>query len=108
MRLLPRLKMPDLVRQLALPGIVVDVGCGDGGQMEALDDAYTPVGIEISAELALRAHGRFERRGGRCISAHSLEGLAPSADAFEAAGPLRPSVGHYMGPRAVGRGVERG
>src|SRR3546814_18197005 len=86
---------------------VVDGGCGDGGQMEALDDAYTPVGIEISAELALRAHERFERRGGWCIHAPSIEGLATIADASVAAVTLRSYLEHELAPLAVVREIKR-
>src|SRR3546814_13365740 len=75
--------------------------------MEALDDAYTPVGIEISAELALRAHERFERRGGWCIHAPSIEGLATIADASVAAVTLRSYLEHELAPLAVVREIKR-
>ena len=34
------------------PGLVVDIGCGDGSRLRSLPEDYRPVGIEISQTLA--------------------------------------------------------
>lgn len=103
MRLLPRKTMPDLLVRHARPGRVVDLGCGDGGQLHGLDDRFTPFGIEISREAAGRADAAFRKRGGRAINAPSLEGLKQFPDGFFSAATLRSYLEHELRPAEVMR-----
>lgn len=108
MKLLPRNNMPDLLlRMKALAGIVIDVGCGDGGQMNGLDAAYIPGGIEISAELAHRANENFSRRNGWCIHAPSVAGLSQLDAASISAVTLRSYLEHELDPLPVLRQIRR-
>lgn len=101
MRLLPRKKLPDLVARHAKPGSVIDLGCGQGTQLNGLADAYTPYGIEISSEAAATADAVFGARGGRAVNAASLDGLRTFPDGFFAAATLRSYLEHELQPRAV-------
>lgn len=107
MRLLPRKKMPDLVARHARPGRVVDLGCGDGGQLHGLDERFTPFGIEISSASARRADAAFHERGGRAINAPSLEGLKQFPDGFFSAATLRSYLEHELRPAEVLRELYR-
>ena len=107
MRLLPRKKMPDLVARYSRPGNVVDLGCGNGGQLFGLDERFTPFGIEISTESAQQANGFFSEKGGRVINAPSLEGLKEFPDEFFAAATLRSYLEHELHPAAVLRELFR-
>lgn len=101
MRLLPRKKLPDLVARHAKPGNVVDLGCGQGTQLNGLADGYTPYGIEISSEAAATADTVFAACGGRAVNASSLDGLKTFPDGFFAAATLRSYLEHELQPRAV-------
>jgi SAM-dependent methyltransferase len=101
MRLLPRKKLPDLVARHAKPGNVVDLGCGQGTQLNGLGDGYTPYGIEISSEAAAAADAVFAARGGRAVNAPSLVGLKTFASGFFTAATLRSYLEHELQPRAV-------
>jgi SAM-dependent methyltransferase len=101
MRLLPRKKLPDLVARHAKPGNVVDLGCGQGTQLNGLAEAYTPYGIEISSEAAATADAVFAARGGRAVNAPSLDGLKTFPDGFFAAATLRSYLEHELQPRVV-------
>jgi SAM-dependent methyltransferase len=87
-RWLKRDKLVGMVRQLACrrgfgPIRLVDIGCSDGGLFGRLiarlpapvAARIEPVGIEISTQLAARAHPRLRRHGGRCIHAAGVDGL---------------------------------
>jgi SAM-dependent methyltransferase len=101
MRLLPRKKLPDLVARHAKPGNVVDLGCGQGTQLNGLADGYTPYGIEISREAAATADAVFAARGGRAVNTPSLDGLTTFPDDFFSAATLRSYLEHELHPRAV-------
>jgi SAM-dependent methyltransferase len=101
MRLLPRKKLPDLVARHAKPGNVVDLGCGQGTQLNGLGGGYTPYGIEISSEAAATADVVFAARGGRAVNAPSLDGLRTFPDGFFSAATLRSYLEHELQPRAV-------
>lgn len=107
MRLVPRKKMPDLVARFAVPGNVVDLGCGTGTQLSGLSAAYVPYGIEISREAAAAADRFFAERGGGAVNASSLDGLKTFADGFFAAATLRSYLEHELQPRAVLRELHR-
>ena len=101
MHLLPRKQMPLLVEIWAQPGNVVDLGCGDGAQMNEMSPAFTPYGIEISTELAKAADMRFSVSDGACVNAPTLDGLKSFGDGFFTAATLRSYLEHEMHPLAV-------
>lgn len=106
-RFLPRKRLPRLIALHAAPGNVVDLGCGDGGQLVGLDDRFVPFGVEISAALAHTANEEFARRGGRVVNAPSLEGLADFPADFFTAASLRSYLEHEMQPAPVLRALHR-
>ena len=108
MKILPRRKMPELLLSENAPaGIVVDLGCGDGGMMHGLDDKFTPGGVEISAELAQRANENFKKRGGSCVHAPSVTGLRQIEANTVAAVTLRSYLEHELDPLGVLHEIKR-
>ena len=107
MHILPRLKMHELVDSHARPGKVVDLGCGDGGQLRLLADRFIPFGIEISKNAAQAADALFFKRGGQAICAPSLEGLKTFTDGFFSAATLRSYLEHETHPAPVLRELHR-
>ena len=88
-RVLKRDKVAALGRRIACtfgtgPIRLVDVGCAEGTLIERVvagipadvADRVEPIGIEISTHLASVAGRILSRRGGRCIHATGIEGLA--------------------------------
>ena len=88
-RVLKRDKVATLGRRIACtfgtgPIRLVDVGCAEGTLIERVvagvpadvADRVEPIGIEISTHLASVAGRTLSRRGGRCIHATGIEGLA--------------------------------
>jgi len=74
-RPLPRKNVVELVKRHARPGLVVDVGCGDGTQLSKLPQEFSPIGIEISEALSAGAQTKLSSRGGQVINADALSGL---------------------------------
>jgi SAM-dependent methyltransferase len=107
MGLLPRKKIPELLARFAEPGAVVDLGCGDGGQLEGLGDGLIPHGIEISREAAAKAGARFAPAGGFAVNAPCLEGLRQFPDAYFTAATLRSYLEHELRPAEVLRELWR-
>lgn len=107
MRILPRKKIHLMVAAHAVPGNVIDLGCGTGGAMEELGREFTPYGVEISAEAAKAANQRFSGRGGHAINAPSIEGLKSFADGFFTAATLRSYLEHEMNPAGVLKALHR-
>ncbi|MFC1672927.1 class I SAM-dependent methyltransferase [Pseudomonadota bacterium] len=107
MRLLPRKQMTLMLDAWAKPGNVIDLGCGDGGQMANLSPGFVPFGIEISTELAQGANQRFAQHGGSCVNAPTLDGLKSFPDGFFAAATLRSYLEHEMNPLPVLRELSR-
>lgn len=101
MGLLPRTRPVDQIVRHARPGNVVDLGCGDGGQLRGLPDGYVPHGIEISTDSARRAHEAFAARGGAAVNDAVLSGLARFPDGHFTAAVLRSYLEHELQPRAV-------
>lgn len=101
MHLLPRKQMPIMVETWAQPGSVIDLGCGDGAQMNDMSPAFVPFGIEISTELAKAADVLFSASGGACVNAPTLDGLKTFGDGFFTAATLRSYLEHEMHPLAV-------
>jgi 2-polyprenyl-3-methyl-5-hydroxy-6-metoxy-1,4-benzoquinol methylase len=88
-RVLKRDKVAAMGRHIACtfgtgPIRLVDVGCAEGTLIERVvagipaevADRVEPIGIEISTHLASVAGRTLSRRGGRCIHATGIEGLA--------------------------------
>lgn len=88
-RVLKRDKMAVLGRQVAAgfrsgPIRIVDIGCAEGtlvermfaGLSDEVADRVEPIGIEISDHLAAVADRTLAVRGGRCIHATGIDGLA--------------------------------
>ncbi|MCF6311112.1 MAG: class I SAM-dependent methyltransferase [Verrucomicrobiales bacterium] len=80
------------IRDLAIahmpeqPGTIVDIGCMKGDTLirfckELRENHFnpTPIGIEISTELAQRADKKLKKIGGRCIHADALSALSSIA-----------------------------
>jgi SAM-dependent methyltransferase len=107
MALLPRKQMADLVARHAMPGNVVDLGCGTGWHLARLPSAYVPFGIEISTEAAQEADFVLRRRGGCALNQPSLLGLKSFGDGFFTAATLRSYLEHETQPRAVLRELWR-
>lgn len=107
MHLFPRRKMPDLVDQFAQPGRVVDLGCGEGAQLDGLAGRFVPYGIEISEQAAAIGDTRFAERGGGVICAPCLDGLQDVEDGFFSAATLRSYLEHETNPEPVLRELHR-
>lgn len=107
LHLLPRKTMPHLLRRHARPGNVLDLGCGDGGQMLALGDGFVPHGIEISRRLSSLADARFRARGGGAVCAPCADGLAQFPDGHFAAATLRSYLEHEPEPARILRELHR-
>lgn len=65
-----------------LCGHLIDVGCGTGSALQKIaielrQAGYeiTPIGIEISAQLAASAHKKCHKLKGRCLHSDSLSGF---------------------------------
>ena len=62
---------------------MIDVGCGTGEKLCSISSYFqeqtgilvSPVGIEISAELARETSERLSQLGGRCVHSSAFEGL---------------------------------
>jgi SAM-dependent methyltransferase len=107
MGLLPRKKIPELLGRFAEAGAVVDLGCGDGGQLEGIAPSFIPHGIEISRELAARADARFRPAGGYAVNASCLDGLREFPDEYFTAASLRSYLEHELRPAEVLRELWR-
>ena len=105
--LLPRKTMPSMLARHAAPGNVVDLGCGDGGQLAGLDRRFVPHGIEISAAAAAAADAAFRPHGGYAVNAPCLDGLQQLPTGGFSAATLRSYLEHEMQPAAVLREMHR-
>ena len=101
LHILPRKKMYLMIQDHARPGNVIDLGCGNGGQLAPLDGRFVPFGVEISSQLAAAASETFAARGGRAINAPSLDGLKEFPDGFFTGASLRSYLEHEMKPVEV-------
>ncbi len=79
-------------------GRVLDVGCGTANRIPA---QFTPFGIEIEKEAALKSHDEMAHSGGRVIHAPALEGLAEFEDEFFDGVIMRSYLEHEAKPRQV-------
>ena len=107
LHLLPRYSAHALVHAHAEPGPVLDLGCGEGQALLALDPAYTPYGIEISAVLAATAQDTFRARGGDALHASAVDGLGAFPDGFFTAATLRAYLEHEREPKKLLKELKR-
>ncbi len=89
------------IENLAKPGPVLDLGCGSGRRGLALDDRFTPYGIEIAKDMAEKARVAFAQRGGDCIHAPADDGLAAFEDRFFTGAMLHAYLEHESRPRQI-------
>lgn len=100
-----RRSLAALLERHAAPGRVIDLGCGDGGQLHGLSDRFVPYGVEISSELARLAHARFAAQGGAVVNAPSREGLEGFAPGYFTGATLRSYLEHELDPAGVLRAL---
>lgn len=72
---LKRNKLFRLLERHVDDGKVLDIGCGGGGILAALDHKYTPFGIEISEYLARTGNKNLKERGGAIVHNDAISGL---------------------------------
>ncbi len=107
LRLLPRRNLPALFGRYAGPGNILDLGCGDGSQLDGLAPDFVPYGIEISTNAARRGDARLRARGGRVVNAACLEGLRSFPSQYFTAASLRSYLEHELRPAEVLRELHR-
>lgn len=88
-------------------GSIVDVGCGDGRRLLGLPARYIPHGIEISAQLAHTSNVAFSARGGSCVRADAISGLARFPDAVFDGALVRSFLEHEARPVELLRELRR-
>lgn len=88
-------------------GSIVDVGCGDGRRLLGLPERYTPHGVEISERLAHTSHLAFAARGGSCVHADAISGLARYPDDTFDGALLRSFLEHESRPVELLRELRR-
>ena len=101
LHMFPRKGVPHLIAANAEPGNILDIGCGDGLQLNGLAESFVPHGIEISKGLAATADGLFKKQGGFVINAPAVVGIKHFADNFFSAVNLRSYLEHEMHPFEV-------
>lgn len=101
LHLLPRKNVSDMIEKFAAAGPVLDVVCGQGGQLSKLPGDYIPHGIEISQELARKASDVFAARGGSCVNASALNGIRQLPDDHFTAICMRSYLEHEAQPLEV-------
>lgn len=114
--LLKRRKIRDLciAHMPAQPGLVIDIGCMKGDTLVALckelrENHYnpTPLGIEISTELAQRANRKLKKLKGRCLHADALSGLQSLPDSSSGIVIMSAYLEHEYQPLSVLEQVQR-
>lgn len=100
-RPLPRKNVVELVKRHARPGLVVDVGCGNGTQLTKLPQEFSPVGIEISEALSAEAQAKLSSRGGRVVNTDALSGLRGLPSDRVSAVVMQSFLEHDVNPRPI-------
>jgi SAM-dependent methyltransferase len=83
------------VAKLFAPGNVLDIGCGGD---TLTPEGFTPFGIEISETLHAKADAIMRARGGACVHAPAVEGVASFPDKFFSGIILSSFLEHEMQP----------
>jgi protein-L-isoaspartate O-methyltransferase len=91
-------KLMALVARHFSPGNVLDVGCGSGRAAAALDDRFTPYGVEISKQLAAEAGARIAGRGGHVIADNAVDGVSRFQPGMFTGVIMRAFLEHEMQP----------
>jgi SAM-dependent methyltransferase len=100
-------KAKDVLARVALPGDVIELGCGDGGQLAPPPRGLVPFGIDISAELAALAAERFADYGGTCLAADAISGLEQFEASRFTGALLHAYLEHEIEPVAVLKALRR-
>lgn len=95
----PRKSMEGITQMYAKPGGIVDLGCGDGAQLSRLADGYSPYGIEVSKNLALRAEKNLASKNGKITNADALTGLRQLPDGRFTGVMMRSFLEHDIDPK---------
>ncbi len=94
-------KLMALITRHFRPGNVLDVGCGSGRAAAALDDSFTPYGVEISKQLAAEANARIAGRGGHVIADNAVDGVSRFQPGMFSGVIMRAFLEHEMQPREL-------
>lgn len=106
-RYFPRSKATALIRRYVKHGRLLDVGCGHGTMLKALDDRCVPYGIEIAEKTATVSHAFASQRGGMVVHADALGGLRSFDDAWFDGVMMKSFLEHEIEPLAVLRQTAR-
>ena len=97
----PSDKLNRWIRAWVPPGLVVDVGCGDGDRIAALPPRYSGVGIEISRAVAQTAAANLAGHDAEVVNAPAIDGLAAMPDASASGVVMRSFLEHETRPRTL-------
>jgi len=104
---LKRNKLPELIQKYFTKGNVLDIGCAGGGILTNLDQIYTPHGIEISKNLALKANKKVKPRGGHVVHNDALSGLKQLHSNYFSGVILSAFLEHEINPKEVLKEIYR-
>jgi len=102
-----RTRLAELSARYVPPGMVVDVGCGDGWQIANLPGDYVRCGIEISQAMAARARHALEPGGGFVICAPAVAGLNQLPEGRVSGVVMRSFLEHESDPLGALAGTAR-
>lgn len=100
-----RARLANLALRYVPPGMVIDIGCGDGWQIANLPGDYVRCGLEISKDMAERARQALEPRGGFVVNAPAAEGLRLMPEGKFTGVVMRSFLEHDAEPMATLGGV---
>ena len=101
LHILPRPETRNFLQQLAKPGPILDVGCGDGGHVMRLPEGYLPFGVEIAPRLAAKADASFRTRGGRCLQGDAAGAISQFEDKLFSGVMMNSYLEHEFNPSDV-------
>ena len=79
----------------------MDIGCGSGAKFENISNNFTPFGIDISEESAIKADLSFKKRGGRAICSPATKVLEEFGENKFSGAILRSYLEHEHEPFEV-------
>lgn len=103
----PRPETRHFLKNLAQPGPVLDIGCGDGGHAMRLPDHYRPHGVEIAPRLAAKADASFRTRGGKCLQGDAAGAISQLDDEFFTGVMMNSYLEHEFNPLEVLKALRR-
>lgn len=101
LHIFPRPETRNFLQQLAKPGAVLDVGCGDGGHVMHLPEGYRPFGVEIAPRLAAKADAAFRTRGGQCLQGDAAGAISQFEDNLFSGVMMNSYLEHEFNPLEV-------